>query len=71
LLLEVSLLISNKLEKIELKLEKVIGIQKSAGKVRKCIFFNLLIFGKNKIENYFRPTKPCLIGSKRMDNGHS
>jgi hypothetical protein len=30
-------LISNKLEKLELKLEKIIGIQKSAGKVRKNI----------------------------------
>ena len=29
---------SNELEQLEFKLEKIIGIEKHAGKVRKCIF---------------------------------
>ena len=37
-------LISNKLEQLELKLEKNIGIQKSAGKVRK---YNFFFYGNN------------------------
>ena len=33
---------SNKLEQLELKLEKIIGIQKSAGKVRKVLCSTML-----------------------------
>ena len=37
-------LISNELEQLELKLEKIIGIQKSAGKVRKGILKTKMYF---------------------------
>ena len=59
---------SNKLEQLEFKLEKIIGIWKHAGKVRKKIFWVLHNLMKNKIVSKVHESYEWMMDSENIYN---